>query len=305
MGTLSWRIQNSTKMDDSMGISIALDRYEKRISNQIGDSFKIVIQDINENMKKLIDMTVNTAETLDQYINEETNILIQLLSQGPLIKEESLAPGKQLTKRPWKKEPFEQPLKDGYEQEDYNDEQPLNGSGAWEKSLAYDEDNITSGLDDDRTASLGELANMDAQEFMDDMSTKEQTEEKVEPKKKKGPKPKEEGADSKQKPPTQTFSLDDFRVKVPLDKVKVRSPNEPKPIYTCEHCPYKTERRHTLTRHVKTIHEENRPFVCNQCGRPYALRDHLKDHMKRKHNVIFEPAPRGRPYPKKEASQLV
>merc|ERR1712156_373390 len=146
-------------------------------------------------------------------------------------------------------------------------------------------------IDEEESANLGESLNMYAQQYMDDISPKEDEQTHQEepvapkPKKKKHKEPKEDSDDlePKTKASVEQYSIEDFRVKVPLDKVAVRSKNEPKPIYSCEKCEYTSKWRHSLNKHVKIVHDNIRDYACTECLKPFADKGKMNDHMKRMH----------------------
>lgn len=49
-------------------------------------------------------------------------------------------------------------------------------------------------------------------------------------------------------------------------------------IHTCPQCPYKTMRREHFLRHIKNVHQNHRPFLCDICGKAFKRQDALKQH---------------------------
>ncbi|XP_050735460.1 uncharacterized protein LOC127007956 isoform X2 [Eriocheir sinensis] len=49
-------------------------------------------------------------------------------------------------------------------------------------------------------------------------------------------------------------------------------------IHTCPQCHYKTVRREHFLRHIKNVHQNYRPFLCDICGKAFKRQDALKQH---------------------------
>jgi uncharacterized Zn-finger protein len=55
--------------------------------------------------------------------------------------------------------------------------------------------------------------------------------------------------------------------------------------FRCDTCDATFDRKHNLTRHIRTIHTHYRPHVCRFCPAAFARTDALKRHMSYKHNM--------------------
>lgn len=49
--------------------------------------------------------------------------------------------------------------------------------------------------------------------------------------------------------------------------------------FHCDQCDYVTKKKVLLNRHLLTQHSDEKPFVCNLCGRAYKLKRALTVHM--------------------------
>ena len=54
-------------------------------------------------------------------------------------------------------------------------------------------------------------------------------------------------------------------------------------VFPCDVCDKILRTRDSLRCHVKTIHEDERHFLCEDCGRSFAQKQHLKLHTETKH----------------------
>ncbi|RXG72018.1 PR domain zinc finger protein 15 [Armadillidium vulgare] len=50
-------------------------------------------------------------------------------------------------------------------------------------------------------------------------------------------------------------------------------------IYSCSKCEYKTKKKMHYIRHVKNVHENVRPFICQVCGDAFKRQDSLRQHQ--------------------------
>ena len=65
-------------------------------------------------------------------------------------------------------------------------------------------------------------------------------------------------------------------------KPRKRAP--PTTVFTCPHCPYKSNRHFNIQRHERLAHSKKKPeFSCHQCGTSYSLEYRLKLHIKAVH----------------------
>ena len=56
--------------------------------------------------------------------------------------------------------------------------------------------------------------------------------------------------------------------------------------YECETCHKQFTQKGSLTRHMKTVHSDKRPFVCEQyCGKAFKTRSDLKKHVRERHEI--------------------
>ncbi|XP_077507215.1 uncharacterized protein LOC144116338 [Amblyomma americanum] len=64
-----------------------------------------------------------------------------------------------------------------------------------------------------------------------------------------------------------------------LEKHRRRKhPQRPEGRHCCAHCPYSSDRKPNVVRHVRT-HTGWRPFLCQVCGKGFARLDHLTGHQ--------------------------
>lgn len=73
--------------------------------------------------------------------------------------------------------------------------------------------------------------------------------------------------------------------------------------YSCNYCPYATDRRDLFTRH-ENIHREEKPFQCYVCQKQFNRADHVKKHFLRMHREHPYDLNRIRRQPPKNASGM-
>ncbi|XP_042216916.1 zinc finger Y-chromosomal protein 1-like [Homarus americanus] len=59
---------------------------------------------------------------------------------------------------------------------------------------------------------------------------------------------------------------------------RTHSPSKMVVMHTCPQCSYKTMRREHFLRHIKNVHQNCRPFLCDICGKAFKRQDALKQH---------------------------
>ncbi|CAG0889228.1 unnamed protein product [Cyprideis torosa] len=70
---------------------------------------------------------------------------------------------------------------------------------------------------------------------------------------------------------------------IPEDKFKFVRQTDGKPLFLCLTCPYHTNRRSNLKRHL-LIHSGEKPFKCPLCQNGFRSTGNLRDHLKAHHN---------------------
>ena len=53
--------------------------------------------------------------------------------------------------------------------------------------------------------------------------------------------------------------------------------------FHCELCPYETPNSQLFKDHVSSVHAKIKDYVCRECGKAYATKNHLKNHAKALH----------------------
>ena len=69
-----------------------------------------------------------------------------------------------------------------------------------------------------------------------------------------------------------------------IPKRKYRKRPASSSVFTCSHCPYKSNRHFNVQRHERLAHSSKKPeFSCKECGTSYSLEYRLKLHIKAVH----------------------
>ena len=69
-----------------------------------------------------------------------------------------------------------------------------------------------------------------------------------------------------------------------IPKRKYRKRPASSSVFTCSHCPYKSNRHFNVQRHERLAHSTKKPeFSCKECGTSYSLEYRLKLHIKAVH----------------------
>merc|ERR1712150_24485 len=58
-------------------------------------------------------------------------------------------------------------------------------------------------------------------------------------------------------------------------------------LFHCNQCTYSTTENRYVTRHIMTVHNKIKNYECEECGKEFGLKHHLKNHMDTKHSKLY------------------
>merc|ERR1712150_32809 len=58
-------------------------------------------------------------------------------------------------------------------------------------------------------------------------------------------------------------------------------------LFHCNQCKYSTTENRYVTRHIMTVHNKIKNYECEECGKEFGLKHHLKNHMDTKHSKLY------------------
>gem|GEM_PF-4834878 len=71
----------------------------------------------------------------------------------------------------------------------------------------------------------------------------------------------------------------------PLTPLYLEVPNSTTS-HVCATCGKAFKKKGNLNRHIKTVHEKQKPFKCEHCGRTFGQKEHLNKHIKVVHPQV-------------------